>query len=104
MSIATAIAKARAGIQAVRGAAVRNPKAAGAVIVGGAGMAGYAAGEYDQPMRRRRRSRGITSREFRTTQRTLKKISKMYAKLPRRAGATRKSFVGGKRTEIVNVD
>ncbi len=33
----------------------------------------------------RRRSRGITSRQFRTAQRVLKKIVKMYSKLPRRA-------------------
>lgn len=34
---------------------------------------------------RRRRSRGITARQFRTTVRVLKRITKMYAKLPRRA-------------------
>lgn len=36
-------------------------------------------------MPRRRHSRGITSRQFRTAQRVLKRIVKMYSKLPRRA-------------------
>ncbi len=104
MSLATAIAKARGAIQAARGVAVSHPRAAGAAIVGGAAAAGYAAGEYDRPMRRRR-SRGISARDFRTTQRTLRKISRMYQKLPRRAShATRRSYGAGRKTEIVNVD
>lgn len=51
----------------------------GGALSGLSGMRGHR-GVYG-----RRRSKGITSRQFRTAQRVLKKIVKMYTKLPRRA-------------------
>jgi hypothetical protein len=105
MSLATAITKARAAIQAGRGVVARHPGATAAAVTGAAGAAGYMAGEGGGE-RRRRRSRGITSRDFRVTQRTLRKISKMYAKLPRRAShASRRSYGAGKGgQQIISVD
>jgi len=104
MSLATAITKARAAIQASRGVVARHPGAAAAVVTGGAAAAGYAAGEMDGAPRRRR-SRGISARDFRVTQRTLRKISKMYQKLPRRAShATRRGYGAGRGQQIINQD
>lgn len=53
-------------------------KALGAI----GGLSGLSGGGR---MYRRRRSRGITARQFSNAQRVLKKIMKMYQKLPRRA-------------------
>jgi len=81
-----AVTTGRKAVQAVRGtrAGAMATSAAGG-IAASAGL-GYLAGagggvEY----RVRRRSRGISAREFKTTQRTMKKIIKMYNKLPKRA-------------------
>lgn len=99
-------------IRATRGAApIQNVVQAGkrAAIPLTAAAAGTAAvmgaREMLLPAPRRRRSRGITSKDFRTTRRTLNKIKKMYAKLPKSShrGSAARAF-GGKRTEIVNVD
>jgi len=105
MSLATAIAKARTAIQASRGVVARHPGATAAAVTGTAAAAGYyAGGEGGGP--RRRRSRGISARDFRVTQRTLRKISKMYQKLPRRAShATRRSYGAGRGgQQIISVD
>lgn len=98
---AQAIRASRRGQQAVAVARRVGPAVG---VAGGAAGLGYLAGTSGEPQRRRR-SRGITARDFRTTQRTLRKISKMYAKLPRRAShrAPMRGYAG-KRTEIVNVD
>ncbi len=59
----------------------RLKKVGGKLLKAGTGLLGMR-GRGGMP--RGRRSRGITSRQFRTAQRVLKKIVKMYSKLPRR--------------------
>jgi len=104
MSLASAITKARAAIQAGRGVVARHPGATAAAATATAAGAGYFAGGSDGAPRRRR-SRGISARDFRTTQRTLRKISKMYQKLPRRAShATRRGYGAGRGQQIINQD
>lgn len=62
-------------------APVAGGLAAGAAFEGGARLLG---GGLRVESSRRRRRRGISARDFRTTQRTMKKIIKMYNKLPKR--------------------
>jgi len=81
--------QARGVYRSVRGtkAGTMATSAAGGVAAS-AGL-GYLAGAGgDVEYRVRRRSRGISAREFKTTQRTMKKIIKMYNKLPKRAAKT----------------
>lgn len=100
-SLPTIIQKTKAVAQTARGVAraVKGTRAgtiATSAIGGVAASAGvgYLAGQLgggDVEYRVRRRSRGISAREFRTTQRTMKKIIKMYNKLPKRASKGGKS-------------
>lgn len=68
-------------IGAKKGLAAAGGAAAAAAAAGGAGYLMGDGVEY----RVRRRSRGISAKEFKTTQRTMKKIIKMYNKLPKRS-------------------
>jgi len=83
----TVAQQARGVMRTVRGTA--GGTAATSAIGGIAASAGvgYLAGQMGDGVeyRVRRRSRGISAREFKTTQRTMKKIIKMYNKLPKRA-------------------
>lgn len=101
------VAQARAAGQAIRSTRTGGAviKAAPTIAAGVAtGATGFALGGGFAGDRPRRRSRGITARDYRTTQRTLRKISKMYQKLPKRSSHKAPVRVGGRRTEIVNVD
>jgi hypothetical protein len=80
----TALKATRGGKMALAGAGAVGVSAAGSYIANQVGEGGDEAP-------RRRRSRGISAREFRTTQRTMRKIIKMFNKLPKRPSKSSKA-------------
>lgn len=114
-SLPSLVAKAKAIGSSARGTyrAIKGSKAAGvaAKALPGVGVlgAGMGAGSlltsaFSGEGRKRYRSRGITARDFRTTRRTMKKILKMYAKLPKRPSSRGERSTRGNGTHIVNVE
>jgi len=82
----TVAQQARGVMRTVRGTAAGTMATSAAGGIAASAGLGYLAGAGgDVEYRVRRRSRGISAREFKTTQRTMKKIIKMYNKLPKRA-------------------
>lgn len=59
----------------------------------GYGASAAAAGGMGGP---RRKSRGITAADFKTTHRTMRKIIKLYNKLPKRPASKFGGFKGGR--------
>lgn len=87
-AVMRSIGGSRAGKVGMAAAGAVGVSAAGSMIAGGVNRMMMDDGTE---VRVRRRSRGISARELKTTQRTMKKIIKMYNKLPKRAAKGGKS-------------